>query len=405
MKQVNLTPSGFVPYPKASTPLSIPIAIGRRGEGKLCSLQALGWGEVIQAFYFVLSTSLLLSCQPKKQETIVVAEETISANPDLVSIGKIKLTEYGFFKGPLKDLSPEEGVIPYELNSALFSDYAYKRRFIKIPSSKKAIYNSNEVLEFPEGTVLIKNFYYPADFRNPEKDIRIIETRLLINEGGTWKTLPYIWNNEQTEANLSIAGKNINVSWTHYDGSSRQVNYSVPNMNQCKGCHLRGDKVMPIGPSARQLNGDHTYVSGKQNQLVYWAESNVIEGLPDMKEVPALASYSNSSESIDKSARAWLEVNCAHCHRADGPAKTSGLHLLASVTDPSKIGIGKAPVAAGKGSGNLLYSIVPGKPDESILQFRIESVHPGIMMPELGRKLKHEEGVELVRQWISEMKP
>ncbi len=399
MKWVNLAPSEFVLFEKISIPLSF-----WRGVRKSYSLHALGWGEVIQAFCFLLLAFCFFSCQTKKQET-VVAEESVTANPDLSSIGKIKLSEYGFFKGPLKDLSPEEGVIPYELNSALFSDYAYKKRFLKIPETKKAVYNPDEVLEFPEGTVLIKNFYYPADFRNPGKDLHILETRLLIHESGTWKTLPYIWNDEQTEAYLEIAGKNINVSWTHYDGSTRQVNYSVPNMNQCKGCHLRGNKIMPIGPSARQLNGEYQYSNKTQNQLIHWAEANVIEGLPDMKEVPALASYSNSSESIDKRARAWLEVNCAHCHRADGPAKTSGLHLLASVTDPSKIGIGKAPVAAGKGSGNLLYSIVPGKPDESILQFRIESVHPGIMMPELGRKLKHEEGVELVRQWISEMKP
>jgi uncharacterized repeat protein (TIGR03806 family) len=357
-----------------------------------------------QAFCFLLFAFYFFGCQSKKQETIVVAEETISANPDLISIGKLKLSEYGFFKEPLNDLSPTEGVMPYSLNSALFSDYAYKKRFVKIPSSAKVKYNPDDVFEFPEGTVLIKNFYYPADFRNPEKNIRILETRLLINEAGNWKTLPYIWNNEQTEAYLSIAGKSINVSWTHFDGSARQVDYSVPNMNQCKGCHLRGDKVMPIGPSARQLNGEQNFNSEKQNQLVHWAESNVLEGLPALDQVPVLAAYENTSESIDKRARAWLEINCAHCHRADGPAKTSGLYLLASVTDQSKIGIGKAPVAAGKGSGGLLYSIVPGKPDESILQFRIESVHPGIMMPELGRKLKHEEGVELVRQWISAMK-
>ncbi len=395
---MNLTPPKRVRYPHSSSPLS-----KWRGITKFFDLP-ISWVEVTQAFSFLLLTVLLLSCQPKKQEPIVVAEETVAANANLASIGKIKLSEYGFFNGPLKDLTPAEGVMPYALNSALFSDYAFKKRFIKIPAASKVKYNADDVLDFPEGTVLVKNFYYPTDFRNPEKDVRILETRLLINEGGTWKTLPYIWNNEQTEAYLDIAGKSINVSWTHYDGTVKQLNYSVPNMNQCKGCHLRGDKVMPIGPSARQLNGEHDYVSGKQNQLVHWAEANVLEGLPALKEVPALAAYSNTSESIDRRARAWLEVNCAHCHRADGPAKTSGLHLLASVTDKSKIGIGKAPVAAGKGSGNLLYGIVPGKPDESILQFRIESVHPGIMMPELGRKLKHEEGVAIIREWITEMK-
>jgi hypothetical protein len=78
--------------------------------------------------------------------------------------------------------------------------------------------------------------------------------------------------------------------------------------------------------------------------------------------------------------------------------------LLANINESSVLGVGKAPVAAGKGSGGRLYSIVPGKPDESILQFRIESTHPGIMMPEVGRKLVHTEGVELVRRWIAELK-
>lgn len=350
-------------------------------------------------FFFLLIG--LLACQKKKQEIVVLPEETSSI--DLSSVGRKKLSDYGFFTGPLKNLSPAEGVVPYSLNAALFSDYAYKQRFIKIPTGKKATYNPDEVFEFPEGTVLIKNFYYPADFRKPKENIRILETRLLMLENGIWKTLPYIWNDEQTEAYLNVAGKNIDVSWTHHDGTVRQVKYSVPNMNQCKNCHLKGDKVIPIGPSARQLNGDYDYTEGKQNQLAYWKAHNLVD-LPSTDQLPRLASYDNNKELVSNRARAWLEINCAHCHRADGPAKTSGLHLLASIVDASKLGVGKAPVAAGKGSGGLQYGIVPSKPDESILQFRIESIHPGIMMPELGRTIVDEEGVKLVRQWISEMK-
>jgi uncharacterized repeat protein (TIGR03806 family) len=354
--------------------------------------------------YFVLFLGIIFcwSCQSKKQEIVVLQEEQV--NTDLSSVGKSKLSEYGFFTGDIKNLSPAEGVIPYALNAALFTDYAFKKRFIKFPAGTKANYNSDEVLDFPEGTVLIKNFYYPADFRKPEENIRVLETRLLLKESGTWKALPYIWNDEQTDAFLNVAGKNLDVTWTHHDGAVRTIKYSVPNMNQCKGCHLKGDAVMPIGPSARQLNGDHQYPEGKMNQLIHWQELKVIEGMPSRTQVPQLASYDDGLVSIDKRARAWLEINCAHCHRVDGPAKNSGLHLLASEKDLAKLGVGKAPVAAGKGSGGLLYDIVPGKPEESILQFRIESVHPGIMMPELGRSTMHEEGVELVRKWISEMK-
>src|SRR6478609_2906556 len=157
---MNLTPFRSLGHLKASSPLSF-----RRGEGKSSCQNSFEWGEVKQAFCFILLTFCFFSCQPKKQEQeiAVAAEVNETANPALTSIGKIKLSEYGFFKEPLKDLSPTEGIIPYALNSALFSDYAYKKRFIKISDGKKIPYNSDDVFDFPDGTVLIKNFYYPAD--------------------------------------------------------------------------------------------------------------------------------------------------------------------------------------------------------------------------------------------------
>ncbi|MFM8912870.1 MAG: SO2930 family diheme c-type cytochrome [Flammeovirgaceae bacterium] len=337
----------------------------------------------------------LLGCQPKPSKVMVIEEGTIDTL-DVSSIGLPKLSDYHFFKGDLKNLEPTDEVHPYALNSALFSDYAFKRRFAFVTKGKTVQYQATDVLEFPEGTVLIKNFYYPSDFRQPEKEKRILETRLLLLENGSWKALPYIWKDDQTEAYLDVAGKSVAVHWSHYNGEPREVDYSIPNMNQCKGCHLRGDRVMPIGPSARQLN--HA-IEGK-NVLVNWASTGLLKGLPAIESVPRLASYDDEQQPVAERARAWLEINCAHCHRADGPAKTSGLHLLADVADANVLGVGKAPIAAGKGSGGRLFGIVPGKPDQSILQYRIESTHPGIMMPELGRKMVHEEGVALVRQWI-----
>ena len=105
---------------------------------------------------------------------------------------------------------------------------------------------------------------------------------------------------------------------------------------------------------------------------------------------------------IDR-ARAYLEINCAHCHSADGPAKTSGLMLDYHETNPAALGVGKAPVAAGRGSGGRFYGIVPGKPDASIMVYRMEATDPELMMPEMGRKQTHEEGVALVREWIAGM--
>lgn len=355
----------------------------------------------MKPIYSIVLCMLMLSCTQQKPEVIVVEEESLGET-GLSSLGEEKLSAYGFFNGELKNLEPAEGVIHYELNSPLFSDYAYKKRFIKFPKSTFANYSADDVLEFPEGTVLIKNFYYPADFRRPDENIRILETRLLILENDIWQALPYIWNEEQTEAYLDISGKSIDIRWTHDDGTIKQVNYSVPNMNQCKGCHLRGDRVMPIGPTARQLNGS---IRGqRQNQLEQLAALGLLHNLPPINTVARLVDYDNATGQLDLRARAWLEVNCAHCHRPDGPAKTSGLHLLADVKNPFELGVGKPPVAAGRGSGGLNYDIVPGKPDQSILYYRIKSDDPGVMMPELGKKLVHDEGVKLIEQWIRQMK-
>lgn len=350
-------------------------------------------------FLWLIYALALAGCSQKKTETTVIEEEYLPSAERTLP-GKETLSAYGFFTGELKKLQPADRVYYYELNSPLFSDYAFKKRFIYIPPGTTMTYHPSDVFTFPEGTVIIKNFYYPSDFRKPDENIRILETRLLILENGNWKALPYIWNEEQTEAYLDISGKNLDVSWVHSDGTVRNVNYSIPNMNQCKGCHLRGDRIFPIGPVARQLNRN---VSGS-NQLAQFAAGGLLKNLPAMSQVPYLHPYEDEGAPLDARARAWLEVNCAHCHRPDGPAKTSGLHLSADVTRPFEVGIGKPPVAAGRGSGGLQFDIVPGHPEKSILFYRITSTDPGIMMPELGKKLVHEEGVALIRAWITSLK-
>ena len=267
---------------------------------------------------------------------------------------KQTLSEYGFFEGKLADLQPAKGVIPYTLNTPLFSDYASKARFVKIPNGKSAVYNDKEVLNFPVGTILIKNFFYPKDARKPQKGRQMMETRLLIYENDGWVALPYIWNEAQTEANLDVAGDSKKVSWRDAKGKKRKIEYLIPNMNQCKGCHERGKKMVPIGPSARQLNGDFEYQSGKANQLLHWQKQGVLKHLPDLATIPRLPIWNDpATGSLEARARAWLDINCGHCHRPDGPANTSGLFLYIHEQNKTALGIQKAPIAAGRAAGNL----------------------------------------------------
>ncbi|MDZ4846001.1 MAG: SO2930 family diheme c-type cytochrome [Chitinophagales bacterium] len=356
-------------------------------------------------FLFVLSLLVVFyfSCTNSPADKTAVAENVVSSS---ASFGLEKLTDYGFFKGALADLIPAHGILPYDLNTPLFSDYAHKARFVKVPAGQKAVYNASSEFDFPVGTVLIKNFFYPNDFRDDSKGRKILETRLLIHEEAGWKALPYIWNDEQTEAILEVAGGRKEISWIHSDGSTKTLSYSVPNVNQCKGCHVRNAKMSPIGPSARQLNREFTYSEGKLNQLTKWNTAGILDSLPEnLADCPKAPDWENPNDgTTEQRARAYLDINCAHCHSATGPANTSGLMLNVHETNPTRLGVYKSPVAAGRGSGNNLYSILPGKPDESILTFRMKSTDPGIMMPEIGRKLVHEEGVKAVEDWIREMK-
>ena len=172
------------------------------------------------------------------------------------------------------------------------------------------------------------------------------------------------------------------------------------------GCHSFNAELKPIGPKVRNLNHDYEYVSGKKNQLEKWAEVGYLSGYKKEDNTNnKLAQWDDpNSGTVEERAKAYLEVNCGNCHRKEGPANTSGLYLLLSEKNPESWGIMKSPVAAGRASGDNLYDVVPGKPGESILVYRIESIDPEIMMPELGRRLMHEEAVALIKQWIAEMK-
>jgi uncharacterized repeat protein (TIGR03806 family) len=314
----------------------------------------------------------------------------VSADADY----KENLSDYGFFKGTLKEQIPSDGVVLYTLNSPLFSDYASKLRFVKLPAGQSVAYNPDSVLQFPVGTAIVKTFYYPVDERNPKKGRRLMETRVLLHEAKGWVALPYIWNKEQTDAVLEVAGGSDQVSWIDGAGKKQSFEYQVPNMNQCKGCHERSGEMTPIGPSVRQLNDGQ--------QLQHWETAGLLKGLPK-DHIPALVNYSDASASLDDRVKAYLDINCAHCHNPTGPARSSGLYLTWDSKDRTAYGFLKPPVAAGRGSGNLSYDIVPGKPEQSILHYRMASRDPGVMMPELGRQLTHHEGVELVRSWISSL--
>ena len=220
------------------------------------------------------------------------------------------------------------------------------------------------------------------------------------NDG--WDAFPYVWNDEQTEAFLRVAGASKQISLLDQDSTqTTDFTYFVPNENQCAGCHTTvhpdGD-MHPLGALFSQLNVDVS--DGSASPL----EQMIQRGwLNDEQVFPRSESWQDLSASLDDRALAYLNMQCGHCHNPKGAADTSGLILDSSQTLAINRGVCKPPVAAGGGAGDLRYAIVPGQPEESILLYRMRSDKPDEMMPELGRSLIHSEGVDLISRWIAEM--
>lgn len=301
---------------------------------------------------------------------------------------------------------PNGRVAPYDLATPLFTDHAEKARFVFTPPGQRIGYTQTGVLDFPVGAVLVKTFAYPADLRRPDREVRKVETRLLIHKASGWTAQTYVWNAEGTEAVLKRAGARLPVRFTDPAGREVALDYAVPNQNQCKTCHQLDGAVAPIGPKARNLNHEVAVAGGgRGNLLALWSRAGLLEGAPAPEAMPRLAAWNDAAQPLEARARAYLDVNCGHCHNPAGSASNSGLFLTAEETRPAALGVGKPPVAAGRGSGDLAVAIDPGHPERSILAFRMASGEPGVMMPELGRALVHAEGVELVRDWIASMPP
>lgn len=286
------------------------------------------------------------------------------------------LEVFGFFMSVDAQM-PTEGVLPYRLNTPLYSDGADKLRFVYIPEGQKVGIGEDGLLQFPVGSALIKTFAFDEG-----EERRLIETRVLLHRADGWLALPYLWNEEQTEARLAVAGARIKLTTP----KGEAISYRVPNKNQCKECHGLSGAVTPIGPKARNLPKG-------------WLDASFALSHDEVGAMPVWED--RQSASAEDAARAYLDVNCAHCHRPGGSASNSGLDLRWEQDDLHALGVMKRPIAAGRGAGSHLYDVVPGKPDESILLHRMLSNEPGVAMPELGKATVDEEGTEAVRRWIA----
>lgn len=318
------------------------------------------------------------------------------------------LSEYCLFGGRPAEHRPGPGVIPFEPIAVLYADRSLKERFVILPAGEQIVFDEMDRWTYPDGTTLVKTFFYWNDATDHSQGRRLLETRLIVKQGGAWEPYIYIWDAEQTEAVFERVGEWIDLERIDESGESVMTTYRVPNKNQCKSCHEQNDAVVPLGPRTFQLNREYDYGGeiGTKNQLSHWADEGLFDSPPaDPTSLFALTDFTDEDAEIASRARSYLEVNCAHCHNPNGAADPSGLKLSITIEDPHEFGVCRRPVAAGAGSGGYFYDIVPGEPDQSIVIFRMSSTDPDVKMPELPTQTSDDLGVRLMREWIRSMEP
>lgn len=233
------------------------------------------------------------------------------------------LSAYGIFAGSPNDLIPSDDYHLLELSSSLFTDYAHKQRLVKVPLGTQMTKSNDGSIDFPEGTILTKTFFYYHDERDTSSGKRIIETRLLIKESNTWNVATYLWNQTQTDAILDLDGEDTQISWIGTDGSSRSTLYHVPNRNECMTCHQSNSTMTPLGPTLRNLNRTVERNGVSLNQINHLQSLGVLNDF-QVGQIAQMVDYNNRSASLTERGRAYLSMNCSHCHNPgawDAPAE------------------------------------------------------------------------------------
>jgi uncharacterized repeat protein (TIGR03806 family) len=297
-------------------------------------------------------------------------------------------------------------VLPYDVISVLFADDAQKQRFLWIPPGTTIGWRDTERWQLPIGSIAIKTFYFLRDERDPSLGRRLLETRLLIHEAAGWVGHTYVWNETQTAAERVLPGRTLNVSYTGASGELREQRYEVPNEHHCQECHGVAPDTELLGPRTRQLDRMHDYGSGPVNQLDHMAEL----GLFDVTPPPSRVHFEDplGDGPIYDRARAYLDANCGHCHSQSAVAASTNFWLDYEHTDPVtgnplNWGVCKFPTSAGPATGGHSYDVVPGRPDDSILIFRMESLESKMKMPPIPTRLADSAGTQVLREWIASM--
>jgi uncharacterized repeat protein (TIGR03806 family) len=312
-----------------------------------------------------------------------------------------RLSETGLFAS-VADHLPAAGVIPYSVNSPLWSDGAKKERLIALPENGQIQFTEAHGWNFSDGAVAVKTFSFEMQPGDPHSRRRL-ETRLLVREQGEWSGYTYEWNDEQTDAELVPAtGRDRVLQVMDQEASNpREQTWHFPSRAECMVCHTRAANYV-LGLAMPQMNRKHRYGEVEENQLVVFERLGVFrDPLPRRPpEMVALVDPLDTSATVDARARSYLHANCAHCHVIAGGGNA---RLEMEFTTPlDKMNLVNEPALHDKFGIAAGLLLVPGAPERSLVLNRISRTERG-RMPPLSSSVVDTAAVRLLEEWIVDL--
>ncbi|HLX94239.1 MAG TPA: PQQ-dependent sugar dehydrogenase [Verrucomicrobiae bacterium] len=311
------------------------------------------------------------------------------------------LSQTGVFRD-LAQLTPEPGLVPYNVNTPLWSDGAVKTRWMALPAGATIHFAPNGEWTFPAGTVFVKNFELPVDDTNPQIRQRL-ETRLLVRDtNGAVYGASYKWRADHSDADLVTSGLTENIT-IKTAGGTRTQRWFYPGRQDCLTCHTPVSGGV-LGVKTRQLNGDFEYPTGvTDNQLRTWNHIGLFDMKLDESDIPRFAklvALTDTAASVELRARSYLDANCAQCHR---PGGAEAFFDTRFDTPLEKQAILNGPVANPLRIPGAKI-VVPGDTSKSVLFHRI-SVVGDLQMPPLARNTVDQQAVSTIAEWIGSLSP
>ncbi|MCG8332753.1 MAG: PQQ-dependent sugar dehydrogenase [Chitinophagales bacterium] len=312
------------------------------------------------------------------------------------------LSELGVFTN-MNTLEVADGIIPFTVNTPLWSDRALKKRWMAIPNdgdfdtpSERIQFSSLGDWLFPEGTVFIKHFDLPVS-DNMEENVKLETRFFIVGKEGRGYGLTYKWNEEGTDAVLLPA--EASQDYTLYENGvpAGTQTWDFPSRGDCLSCHTSNANYI-LGVKTYQLNGTYDYPeAGVMNQLDYLSQLGILDqSVPNPNDQPRGYAIDDETADLSLRIRSYLDANCASCHRPGGILGVNmdfrfqvPLHLQNIINQPTQ--------SSNSDADRLL--VKPGYHAESEIWVRDASLSSN-QMPPLARSIIHDIYIEKLAEWI-----